>query len=64
MGYATYRRYIEKLKRLKRGWKPSIVIFFILFLMLSVVVSGGFERVREGLPASGLLRFTSGWRHY
>ncbi|NQX64593.1 (Fe-S)-binding protein [Paenibacillus alba] len=59
MGYATYRRYVEKLKRLKRGWKPSIVIFFIFFLMLSVVVSGGFERVREGLPASGFAPISS-----
>ncbi|CAH1196328.1 putative iron-sulfur-binding oxidoreductase FadF [Paenibacillus allorhizoplanae] len=61
MGYATYRRYIEKLKRLKRGWKPSIVVFFIMFLMLSVVISGGFERVREGLPASGFAPLTSVW---
>ncbi|KRE93233.1 hypothetical protein ASG89_06945 [Paenibacillus sp. Soil766] len=61
MGYATYRRYIEKLKRLKRGWKPSIVVFFIMFLMLSVVISGGFERIREGLPASGFAPLTSGW---
>ncbi|MBP1961720.1 (Fe-S)-binding protein [Paenibacillus aceris] len=59
MGYATYRRYIEKLKRLKRGWKPSIVVFFIFFLMLSVVVSGGFERVREGLEASGFAPISS-----
>ncbi|CAN7686790.1 (Fe-S)-binding protein [Paenibacillus sp. LjRoot56] len=61
MGYATYRRYIEKLKRLKRGWKPSIVVFFIMFLMLSVVISGGFERIREGLPASGFAPLTSVW---
>ncbi|MBD0383114.1 (Fe-S)-binding protein [Paenibacillus sedimenti] len=59
MGYATYRRYIEKLKRLKRGWKPSIVIFFIFFLMLSVLVSGGFERVREGLATSAFAPFSS-----
>ncbi|MZQ87284.1 4Fe-4S dicluster domain-containing protein [Paenibacillus sp. 5J-6] len=59
MGYATYRRYIEKLKRLKRGWKPSIVVFFIFFLLLSVVVSGGFERVREGLGASGYAPISS-----
>jgi Fe-S oxidoreductase len=59
MGYATYRRYIEKLKRLKRGWKPSIVIFFIFFLMLSVVVSGGFERVREGLETSAFAPISS-----
>jgi Fe-S oxidoreductase/nitrate reductase gamma subunit len=61
MGYATYRRYIEKIKRLKRGWKPSIVVFFIMFLMLSVVISGGFERIREGLPASGFAPLTSVW---
>jgi hypothetical protein len=61
MGYATYRRYIEKLKRLKRGWKPSIVVFFIMFLMLSVVISGGFDRIREGLPASGFAPLTSVW---
>ncbi|UKS29060.1 4Fe-4S dicluster domain-containing protein [Paenibacillus sp. HWE-109] len=59
MSYATYRRYVEKLKRLKRGWKPSIVVFFIFFLMLSVVVSGGFERVREGLATSGFAPISS-----
>ena len=59
MGYATYRRYIEKLKRLKRGWKPSIVIFFIFFLMLSVVVSGGFERVKEGMETSAFAPISS-----
>jgi Fe-S oxidoreductase len=53
MVYATYRRYVEKLKRLKRGWKPSVVVFFISFLMLSVILSLSFERVREGLPTSG-----------
>jgi Fe-S oxidoreductase len=59
MGYATYRRYVEKLKRLKRGWKPSIVIFFIFFLMLSVVVSGGFERVKDGLETSAFAPISS-----
>lgn len=59
MGYATYRRYVEKLKRLKRGWKPSIVIFFIFFLMLSVVVSGGFERVEEGMETSAFAPISS-----
>ncbi|MGG1517357.1 heterodisulfide reductase-related iron-sulfur binding cluster [Paenibacillus oryzisoli] len=70
MGYATYRRYIEKLKRLKRGWKPSIVVFFIFFLMLSVLISGGFERAREGLAASfyaplssGVASLVDGWSH-
>jgi Fe-S oxidoreductase len=43
-GYAGYRRYIEQIKRLKKGWKPSIVIFFIFSLMLSVLLSLSFER--------------------
>ncbi|MEW9698771.1 (Fe-S)-binding protein [Paenibacillus sp. SI8] len=59
MGYAAYRRYVEKLKRLKRGWKPSIVVFFIFFLMLSVVLSAGFERVSEGLAASAYAPISS-----
>lgn len=45
MGYAAYRRYGERLVRLKRGWKPSIVVFFIFSLMLSVILSLSFERV-------------------
>jgi Fe-S oxidoreductase len=43
--YAGYRRYIEQIKRLKKGWKPSIVLFFIFFLMLSVIFSLAFERI-------------------
>jgi len=45
MGYAAYRRYIEKLPRLKRGKKPSIVIVFIYSLMLSVILSLTFEQL-------------------
>ncbi|MFC0214648.1 (Fe-S)-binding protein [Paenibacillus chartarius] len=52
MAYAAYRRYGEKLKRLKRGWKPSLVIFFIWGLMLSVLLTLAFERVMHGLPGS------------
>lgn len=48
MGYAAYRRYGEKLERLKRGWKPSIVVFFIFSLMLSVLLTMSFERLMEG----------------
>lgn len=59
MGYAAYRRYGEKLKRLKRGWKPSIVVFFIYSLMVSVLLTMSFERVREGLPASGYASISS-----
>lgn len=59
MAYAAYRRYGEKLKRLKRGWKPSLVVFFIWGLMLSVLFSLAFERVRDGVPASGLAPVSS-----
>jgi len=59
MGYAVYRRYIEKLKRLKRGWKPSIVVFFICSLLLSVLLTLAFHRVREGAEASVFTPVTS-----
>ncbi|MDD9149182.1 (Fe-S)-binding protein [Sporolactobacillus sp. CQH2019] len=50
--YAVYRRYGEKLKRLKRGWKPSLVIFFIFFLMLAVLFTLAFDRMRLNEGAS------------
>lgn len=59
MGYATYRRYGEKLTRLKKGWKPSIVVFFIFFLMLSVVFSLSFERLWLELKFSGYAPISS-----
>ncbi|GIP20725.1 (Fe-S)-binding protein [Paenibacillus sp. J22TS3] len=59
MGYAAYRRYGEKLARLKRGLKPSIVVIFIFSLMLSVLLSLGFERVWLGIPASGYAPISS-----
>ncbi|SMF92306.1 Fe-S oxidoreductase [Paenibacillus uliginis N3/975] len=59
IGYAAYRRYGEKLKRLKRGWKPSIVVFFITSLMASVLLTMAFERVMEELPASGFAPISS-----
>ncbi|XOK64911.1 heterodisulfide reductase-related iron-sulfur binding cluster [Paenibacillus elgii] len=52
MGYAVYRRYVENLPRLKKGWKPSIVIFFIFGLMLSVLLSLAFERLWLGSHTS------------
>ncbi|MCJ8007892.1 (Fe-S)-binding protein [Lederbergia wuyishanensis] len=36
--WAFYRRYIEKLARLKRGFYPSLVLIFIGGLMLSVLL--------------------------
>ncbi len=59
MGYATYRRYGERLPRLKRGWKPSLVVFFIYSLMLSVLLSLGFERLWLDLEPSALAPVSS-----
>ncbi|MFN0220224.1 (Fe-S)-binding protein [Paenibacillus sp. KR2-11] len=59
MGYAAYRRYGEKLARLKRGWKPSIVVFFIFSLMLSVLLSLTFERLWQGHGPSGYAPISS-----
>ncbi|MFD1178609.1 (Fe-S)-binding protein [Paenibacillus puldeungensis] len=52
MAYAAYRRYVEKLPRLKRGLKPGIVVIFIYSLMLSVLLSLGFERLWLEVPFS------------
>ncbi|MCM3745804.1 (Fe-S)-binding protein [Paenibacillus pasadenensis] len=52
MGYAAYRRYGEKLARLKRGLKPSIVLYFIFSLMFSVLFSLAFERIWLGMEFS------------
>jgi Fe-S oxidoreductase len=52
IGYAFYRRYIEKLKRLKRGFKAGIVVLFISTLMLSVLFSLAFEALWLGYPTS------------
>lgn len=41
----AFRRYGERLPRLKRGAKPSLVYWFIGLLMLSVLFSLSFERV-------------------
>ncbi|WP_286672441.1 heterodisulfide reductase-related iron-sulfur binding cluster [Cohnella hashimotonis] len=51
-GYAAYRRYGERLARLKRGWKPAIVLLLIGALMLTVLLSLGFHRAWEGEAAS------------
>ena len=39
--WAFYRRYIEKLVRLKRGWKSGLVLIFIGGLMVSVLIGNG-----------------------
>ncbi|TMV50372.1 (Fe-S)-binding protein [Paenibacillus mesophilus] len=52
--YAGFRRYVEKLRRLKRDWKPSIVLFFIGGLMISVLFVSAFERIWKEEPFSAL----------
>ncbi|XEC94110.1 (Fe-S)-binding protein [Paenibacillus tarimensis] len=49
VAYAAYRRYGERLARLKRGKKPAIVLWFIGFLMVSVLFTMAFERLRTTL---------------
>jgi Fe-S oxidoreductase/nitrate reductase gamma subunit len=46
IGYSAYRRFGEKLKRLKRNWKASLVIWFLSTLMISVLMTGAFEHLR------------------
>ncbi|KIY22504.1 heterodisulfide reductase-related iron-sulfur binding cluster [Mesobacillus subterraneus] len=43
--WAFYRRYIEKLVRLKRGFKNGLVLLFIGGLMLSVLLGNGMSMI-------------------
>jgi Fe-S oxidoreductase len=60
VGYAGYRRFIEKLPRLKRNFKSSLVIILLSSLMFTVIMSLGFEAVfltQEGSLAGGFNAF-------
>ncbi|WP_147535016.1 heterodisulfide reductase-related iron-sulfur binding cluster [Bacillus marasmi] len=50
--WAFYRRYIEKLVRLKRGFKNGLVLIFIGGLMLSVLLGNGMGMIWHGHEAS------------
>ncbi len=50
--YAYYRRFVEKLPRLKRGWKAGLVVWFLTSLMLSILLSTAFEQLWLGQTAS------------
>ncbi|WP_240546367.1 (Fe-S)-binding protein [Paenibacillus artemisiicola] len=50
--YGGFRRYVERLTRLKRGWKPSVVLWFIGGLMLTVLLTQAFDHVKE-TPSGG-----------
>src|SRR5699024_12420284 len=46
--WAFYRRYIEKLVRLKRGWYAGLVLIFIGTLMLSELFGNGMMQLWQG----------------
>ncbi|MDC3416793.1 (Fe-S)-binding protein [Aquibacillus salsiterrae] len=46
--WAFYRRYIEKLPRLKRGFKAGLVLIFIATLMVSVLFGNAMEIIWRG----------------
>ncbi|WP_010099495.1 (Fe-S)-binding protein [Ornithinibacillus scapharcae] len=50
--WAFYRRYIEKLVRLKRGLKAGLVLIFIGTLMLSVLLGNGMALIWHGEAAT------------
>ncbi|MEN2767253.1 (Fe-S)-binding protein [Ornithinibacillus xuwenensis] len=50
--WAFYRRYIEKLVRLKRGFKAGLVLLFIGTLMLSVLLGNGMALIWHGEPGT------------
>jgi len=59
VAYAYYRRYVEKLKRLKRGFKAGLVLIFISSLMASVLLSLAFEQLWLGHEPSVFAPFSS-----
>ncbi|MCA1026389.1 MULTISPECIES: heterodisulfide reductase-related iron-sulfur binding cluster [Cytobacillus] len=46
--WAFHRRYVEKLVRLKRGFKSGLVLIFIGGLMLSVLLGNGMSMIWHG----------------
>lgn len=48
VGWAFYRRYMEKLVRLKRGFKAGLVLIFIGTLMVSVLFGNGMAMIWHG----------------
>ncbi|MDX8363658.1 (Fe-S)-binding protein [Cytobacillus sp. IB215665] len=65
--WAFYRRYIEKLVRLKRGFKSGLVLIFIGGLMVSVLLGNGMGLVWHGEelswsePIASSLAYLFGW---
>ncbi|WP_084268788.1 (Fe-S)-binding protein [Oceanobacillus damuensis] len=67
VAWAFYRRYMEKLVRLKRGFKAGLVLIFIGTLMLSVLFGNGMSMLWHGHevtwtePVASLIAMAFGW---
>ncbi len=59
VAYSWYRRYGEKLPRLKRGWRSGLVIVFLTVLMFSELLSIGFRNLMHGVGPSAYEPFSS-----
>ncbi|MBM7551801.1 heterodisulfide reductase-related iron-sulfur binding cluster [Thalassobacillus pellis] len=65
--WAFHRRYIEKLVRLKRGFKAGLVLLFIGGLMVSVLIGNGMAQIWHGHdavwtePVASLIASAFGW---
>ncbi|KGX93855.1 hypothetical protein N781_01275 [Pontibacillus halophilus JSM 076056 = DSM 19796] len=65
--WAFYRRYMEKLVRLKRGFKAGLVLIFIGTLMVSVLVGNGMGLIWHGEegtwtePVASSIAFLFSW---
>ncbi|WP_028784142.1 heterodisulfide reductase-related iron-sulfur binding cluster [Thalassobacillus devorans] len=65
--WAFHRRYVEKLVRLKRGFKAGLVLIFIGALMLSVLIGNGMGLIWHGHegawtePVATLIANAFGW---
>jgi len=59
VAYSWYRRYGEKLPRLKRGWRSGLVIWFLTILMFSELLSIGFKNLWLGHEPSAFEPFSS-----
>ncbi|RFU67991.1 heterodisulfide reductase-related iron-sulfur binding cluster [Bacillus sp. V59.32b] len=67
VAWSFYRRYIEKLVRLKRGFKSGIVLILLGGLMLSVLLGNGMSMIWHGHeatwtePVASGIAFLLGW---
>ncbi|MED4128272.1 (Fe-S)-binding protein [Shouchella miscanthi] len=65
--WAFYRRYVEKIVRLKRNWKAGLVLIFIGGLMVSKTIAKGMEMIWLGKeltffePLASSVAFVTSW---